>query len=502
MNRNARFFLISLFWILSILLIPGLSVYSDTWNAYQHDLQHTGFTSEAPELPLEIKWHATLCPWMNGGLSPIVSDGTYSVVGAFRDYDTLFPQSTENLKVWCVRNNDGSIAWQFETGGIVVGSPQIAGDKVYVVSWDSRESEDDPYASSLWALRLSNGSVAWEKHFEERWASPPAVKDDILVVPVMYKPFLQNADGVLYAYNATSGFPLWNYPALDRMISDDWFPNRPNPPCIYDNRVYFQDTRNVYAVNLTDGSDAWTTNSAQGLEFWELGRALVAADGKLFFVDTNVHVEGDARIVCLRADNGKGLWQWLKQGEEWSSSRISGVSYANGIVYASLSWTQVNDAIVAIDGITGGMIRRSPTGGSVARTPIITGEGNVIYLCYRSWILNPQMDQILFDFTDDHGMLLYGDYGEPALANSLVITGLHPYDLDNFYLTAFGHDTTPPVADITKPQGTLTNPGKIDISGFATDFNFDYWELSYARLEDTNNWTILTSDTQRKNYEG
>jgi|GEM_PF-6370139 len=499
-RRGIGIFIPILFFLLLFVSLSG-NLKSDTWQFFQHDAGHTGNTTDAPELPLEIKWATQLCEWMNGGQSPIVANDSYAVVGSFRDWDTKFPQSTQGLKVWCINLGNGTVAWQKPVFGGVVGAPQIAGDKVYVVSWDARSSEADPYASTLWALRLSNGTVAWEKHFEGWWATPPCISGETLVVPVLYKPFLQGDTGKLYAYNKDTGTFLWDFPVKERFICGDFYRERPNPPCAYDGKVYFQDVRNVYAVNLIDGTQAWSISSSHELDFGELFPPLTLADGKVFFCEHNVNITEQGRIMCVDAGSGNDVWQWLKLGEEYSTSRINSLSYANGTVYATLSWTQLKDKIITLNGTTGAITGQSPLVQNYARPVIITGDNNIIHTQSDACIFNPAMDEILFDFKYEHGITLLGGYMEPAVVNSLVLTDIRESN-DYFCATAFGHDTAPPLAEITKPEGALFNPGKITISGFANDFNFDHWELEYNSMDTPGDWTLLNSGTDRRKYEG
>ena len=500
-NLKISLFCRILFLLWGILTMGKGGLSADTWPVFQHDLGHTSLSNEILELPLEPKWSTPLCEWFSGGVSPIVSNGSVAVAGSYRYWDTTFPQSVADLKFWAISLANGSIAWKKDMPGGVVSAAQISGDKVYVVSWDARVTESDPYHSTLWALNLSNGSVAWYKHFEGWWASAPAVSGNTLVIPVMYKPFLQTGNGILYAYNATTGTYLWQYNALNRYLCGIYYEDRPDPPCIAGGKVYFQDQDHLYAVNIVDGSKAWSLTSYGGLDFWELMRPIVVADGKVFFCEHNTDIPEDARVMCVNAENGAEIWQWPKlSGDQYASSNINAMTYAGGILYVSLYWTQMDDAVVLLNATSGAYIDDTGEIDRYTKGLVITGDGKFLNTGEDLRVVSPDFSQVLFDFTDDHGLTIYEGRTEPALDSSLVITSLILESLDDFSLTAMGHDTTPPVADITSPEGPLVNPGLIEVRGYALDFNFDFWELAYSSLEDPDSWTVVTSDTERNKW--
>src|SRR3984885_13636880 len=66
----------------------------------------------------------------------------------------------------------GGIKWKLHTGGPVVASPTLAGNRVYVGSYDG----------NLYALDAASGAVAWKVDLGARVASSAAVSDGLVYV--------------------------------------------------------------------------------------------------------------------------------------------------------------------------------------------------------------------------------------------------------------------------------------------------------------------------------
>src|ERR1700748_2000399 len=83
------------------------------------------------------------------------------------------------------------IKWKVHTGGPVVASPTLAGDRVYVGSYDG----------TLYAIIAATGAVAWKVDLGARVASSAAVGDGIV--------YVLGYDAKLHALDAATGKPTW-----------------------------------------------------------------------------------------------------------------------------------------------------------------------------------------------------------------------------------------------------------------------------------------------------
>src|SRR4030067_1291077 len=110
-----------------LFLVPVLSKSistraTDWWPMFHHDLTHTGNSnSTAPNT------NQTLWKFNTGGQvnSPAVADSVV-YVGSY------------DHRVYAFNASNGSLTWNYTTGGEVASSPAIANDIVYVGSHDGR----------------------------------------------------------------------------------------------------------------------------------------------------------------------------------------------------------------------------------------------------------------------------------------------------------------------------------------------------------------------------
>ena len=109
---------------------PGLT--EGSWPMFQHDPQHTGRSPfRGPEVP-DLKWAITIPQSAHLYSAPVIGpSGTIYVSGAWW-YETP-PAFLHAI------NPDGSIQWQFEVGGAILGAPAVAADgTIYFGSLDSK----------------------------------------------------------------------------------------------------------------------------------------------------------------------------------------------------------------------------------------------------------------------------------------------------------------------------------------------------------------------------
>jgi eukaryotic-like serine/threonine-protein kinase len=229
--------------------------------------------------------------------------------------------------------------WKFHTGGMVISSPTIARDTVYVGSTDHM----------LYALDRSSGTVKWKFKTEGRVASSAAVADGTV--------YFGSYDGNFYALEAASGKLKWKFqtggerrfagkhlhgvlPAAETM--PDPFDVYLSSPVIANGVVYFgSGDGNVYALDAASGTLKWTFATGNVVH---ASPALAA--GTLFIGSW------DTNLYALDAASGKEKWRF-KTGEDHDTHNQEGFQ-ASPVVYDGVVYVGCRDSnFYAIDGKTG-----------------------------------------------------------------------------------------------------------------------------------------------------
>lgn len=196
------------------------------------------------------------------------------------------------------------------TAAVIYGTPVVAGDLVYVGSYDGKvhaissstgvkrwvhplEGNLKPIVGGLlvsqgkvyfgcsdgkvYALHADTGDPEWESPFQtgDKVWSTPAIDDDTL--------FVGSFDKKLYAIDAKDGRKRWEFEAEGAIAST---------PFIYNNTVYIGSfDKHLYAVNATDGSLKWRSRVEAGNWFWTSPIAYNdviyagCVDGKVYILD-------------------------------------------------------------------------------------------------------------------------------------------------------------------------------------------------------------------------
>lgn len=145
-------------------------------------------------------------------------------------------------------------AWSYQTGGLVTGTPVVAGGTVYIGSWDGK----------MYALREADGSLVWS-------LTTGQVTDNC---------------GATYGIDSTAA--------------------------VVDGRLYFGAANcDLYSVNAANGNVIWRTSLGNGLQGWHLWSSPLVFDGKIY-VGLASHCDHPCvrgKVVCLSAADGSILWQ-------------------------------------------------------------------------------------------------------------------------------------------------------------------------------------------------
>ena len=131
--------------------------------------------------------------WQSGGYSEIL--GTPALANGL-----LYVGGNNRSKLHALDAATGSEVWSYETGEPISSSPAVSDGMVYVAS-------DDTY---LYALDAATGGFVWRRSLEQiKFVTPPspAIAEGAVYTSGM---------GVVQAFNAIDGTPLWSTPIADQ----------------------------------------------------------------------------------------------------------------------------------------------------------------------------------------------------------------------------------------------------------------------------------------------
>lgn len=203
-----------------------------------------------------------------------------------------------------------SLAWKFRTGGPVIGSPAVSGERAFVGSLDS----------TLYALDLATGQVRWARRLGGVIRSTACLHDGRVYVTA--------GDAVLYALDAASGQIRWRFRTLGGILGErkyDFADYYHSSPVVSGNWVCFGagDGR-VYAVSADTGQLQWSFQTG------DIVHTTPALAGDRLFIGSL-----DGHLYALDVRTGSLRWKFKSVGHryfpkgEMQGSPVVG----NGLVY-------------------------------------------------------------------------------------------------------------------------------------------------------------------------
>lgn len=232
-----------------------------------------------------------------------------------------------------------SVKWKFHTKGMVISSPTIAGDTVYIGSTDHM----------LYALDRSSGTEKWKFRTDSRVSSSAAVASGTA--------YFGSYDGNFYAVDTASGKLKWKF----QTDGEHRFPGKhlhgvlpvaetmPDPfdvylssPLVANGLVYFgSGDGNVYALDATSGTLKWTFPTGNVVH-----ASPALADGTLFIGSW------DTNLYAIDAASGKEKWRF-KTGDDHDMHNQEGFQ-ASPMVHDGVVYVGCRDSnFYAIDAKTG-----------------------------------------------------------------------------------------------------------------------------------------------------
>jgi outer membrane protein assembly factor BamB len=189
---------------------------------------------------------------------------------------------------------DGHLMWKYDQVARVESSPALYSGTIYFGSDDG----------NLYALNATSGELVWKIYLGGKLYSSPSIARGIVYIGSTFNEFEEN----FYAVNATTGLVIWKHLGADISSS----------PAIAKGRVFIGHDNDLYAFNATDGTLLW--------QFPTVGETLcspVVADGKVFFGSL------DGTIYAVDEKQGILIWEY----ETGSKVGYGSAAIAYGKVY-------------------------------------------------------------------------------------------------------------------------------------------------------------------------
>jgi outer membrane protein assembly factor BamB len=183
---------------------------------------------------------------------------------------------TDEGTLHCLDLKTGRPLWTYQTEGPVRGTPSADAGCVFV--------GDD--AGFLHAVALEDGASLWSRRIGRQVRGAPALAGGSVVAVGLAAEAPRGA--VMACLEAASGKERWS-----RTLAG----GDPASPSVGDERVFLAVGNRLTALELTDGSEAWTLAAEAPI------RAAPTISGARLYVGAD-----DRRLRCLDQTDGRELW--------------------------------------------------------------------------------------------------------------------------------------------------------------------------------------------------
>ena len=195
------------------------------WAQFNFDPAHDGYNPYETILSpttvgnVVLKWsYATSEGFPQG--PPAVADGVLYIGAENTDL--------QRYAVYALNADTGDFMWSYVTVGPPYGSPSVAFGFVYVV------------AGNVYSFDANTGALVWQSQ-DSNCQYPPTLVNGIVYVVC--------DSNVVYALNAETGTPIWQYSTKGRINSS---------PAVDNGTLYVNSgDGNVYALNAGTGALVW-----------------------------------------------------------------------------------------------------------------------------------------------------------------------------------------------------------------------------------------------------
>jgi outer membrane protein assembly factor BamB len=182
---------------------------------------------------------------------------------------------------------DGTQRWKYQTSNMLWAQPASDGELVFQPGMDH----------FLYALRLSDGSLAWKRDLKSSLVSAPVVGDDGSL-------FINTMSGEVLALNPADGTEKWSFPTQGSLWSAP----------VFSDGTLFVGT----SANKTQGK-VLAISAANGAKVWEVDAGSPVVGGGALLQDAVAFpTEGGSLISWSMAD-GKQEWTQPIGGKLYST---------------------------------------------------------------------------------------------------------------------------------------------------------------------------------------
>lgn len=222
-----------------------------------------------------------------------------------------------------------SVKWSFEAGELILPSPIVVDDTVYVGSWDT----------NLYAVDACSGERTWTFTEQAGIIQSSAAVDDGTV-------FIGSYDNCLYAVDTTTGNKQWAFE------TNNWVDSS---PAVVDGTVFVGswDT-NLYAVDTATGDKQWACNTGDSV----LSSPAVVND--TVFVGSN---DGNMYAVDAHTENQ----HWTFTTGNWVESTPA---VADGTVFVGSN----DGTLYAVSTTNGSQLCTFEAGDAISSSPAVVDD--------------------------------------------------------------------------------------------------------------------------------
>lgn len=133
---------------------------ADDWPMLHHNPARTGLTSDSPAPPFARKWLRLFVDENIDTGAEVIVAGEHAYIGTYAG------------KLYAMNRTDGSDAWVYDAGAMILHSPAVADAVVYL-----------PSLRGLHALSATDGSEQWVLPVKYGFRSSPLVVDGMIYIP-------------------------------------------------------------------------------------------------------------------------------------------------------------------------------------------------------------------------------------------------------------------------------------------------------------------------------
>ena len=346
-------------------------------------------------------------------------------------YDGLLYTSNEDGLISCLNTTDGGIVWNYS---IPVGyskvTPAIADDYVIFVVFNT---------GMMYAFNRTNGDIIWNESISSTGPSSSIAIDNNII-------YFASSDENVYARNITDGSEIWTYDTNEILVGG---------PVIENDRLFvggiFED---FFALNATTNNPLWSFTTCNSGSVY----SILAVDDIVYLSDDNC-----GTLWALNATNGNEIWNYTN--DIWTDK--GSLAYRNDVVYVASD----SNYVYAINATSGNQIWNYSADWKMHG---ISVSDNAVFVSG----VTPSSLYVL-NITDGTWIYEYppptASYSVPAIVDNVVY--LTPTN-GNVYAFTYNQDYAPVTETVTTNpvSSALLND---DIEGYCNVTDVDSSTLTY-----------------------